>query len=436
MRLRVRMRRFPKPIYPKKPLFGYMERLTRRDFAKAAVAVGGASALSACLDRGGGAEVPQGGGSVPERQHAWNEYMETDDHGNEVMPRHHVLLHLDYTGEDPEDDRPVAEAAFSSLESAYDWSSDGLLFTVGYSSYYFDAVDADDPSLPEPRPLASFENPSIDSYDAVIHLASDHASAVLEAEEALLGEVKEPNGVGMEEDLTGVFERADRRTGFIGKGLPAEKHDGDLEGMPDSEPVSEDSPLFMGFKSGFEKNQASEDFVTVEEGPFEGGTTQQISRINLDLEQWYEQDSRYQRVAKMFCPAHADEGRVEGVGENLGDSSGVDECPVPHENARTHGTVGHSQKLSEEREDDSPLMIRRDFDTTDYNRAGVHFLSLQETIDDFVKTREAMNAEEVVEGTAVGSRNNNGILQYITVQSRGNYVVPPRELRSLPTVAP
>lgn len=412
-----------------------MERLTRRDFAKAAVAVGGASALSACLNDSTETDIPQGGASVPDRQHSWNDYMETDSHGNEVMPRHHVLLHLDYTGDDPEDDRPVAEAAFSSLERGYEWSNDGLLFTVGYSPYYFEGIGAET-DMPEPRPLASFESPDRDTYDTAIHLASDHPSAVLEAEEALLGELDEPNGVVMEQDLTGIFERLDRRTGFIGEGLPADRQDGDIEGMPDSEPVSEDAPLFMGFKSGFEKNQATEDFVTIEEGSFEGGTTQQVSLIHLDLKQWYEQDSRYQRVAKMFCPAHADEERVVGAGENLGDSSGMGECPVPHENARTHGTVGHAQKISEEREEGSPLMIRRDFDTTDDSHAGVHFLSLQESIEDFVQTREAMNAEDVVEDTAVGGRNNNGILQYLTVQSRGNYVVPPRELRSLPTVAP
>src|SRR5699024_804829 len=133
------------------------------------------------------------------------------------------------------------------------------------------------------------------------------------------------NGVDIDASLTGVFERIDRRTGFVGAGLPADNQD--VQGIPDSEPVPDASPMYMGFKSGFDKNQATEDGVTIDAGPFAGGTTQQISTIKLHLDQWYDQDSRSQRVGKMFCPAHAESGAVEGVGDNLGDSSKMDDCP-------------------------------------------------------------------------------------------------------------
>ncbi len=413
-----------------------MNDLSRRDFFKAAVAIGGTSALAACLDRQD-ADVPQGGGEVPDRQHAWNEVLRRDDHGNILAPRHHVLLFLDYDGDDIDADREVTDDAFGSLERAYEWSHEGLLFTVGYSPYYFDRFDEPlDAELPEPEPMASFENPDLDDGDAIVHLASDHPSAVLGAEEALLGERDEANGVGIDADLTGVFEEVDRRTGFVGEGLPAEHQD--VGGVPDSEPVPEDSPLYMGFKSGFSESQATEDGVTLGDnaGGFAGGTTQHVSHLHLDLEQWYEQDSRYQRVSKMFCPAHADEERVEGVGENLGSASGVHDCPEAEENARTHGTVGHAQKAERARENGRPPLLRRDFDSTDGGRAGIHFVSLQDGIEEFVNVREAMNADDVVEESAVGNRNNNGILQYITAQSRGNYLVPPRELRALPPASP
>jgi hypothetical protein len=413
--------------------------LGRRDFVKAAVAIGGASALSACLGREG-PDLPTGPDdltTLPERQHAWNDALPRDDHGNVVPPRHRVVLLLDYAGDGQptDDERETVESAFRSLERAYPRSNEGLLFTASYSPYYFRRFDEalpDSVDLPEPGALAPFEDPEPDDPDAVVHLASHYGSVVLGAEEALLGNRETLNGVDVT-GFDGVLTRRERRTGFVGAGLPAAHQD--VEGIPESEPVDEDAPLYMGFKSGFEKNQASEGRVTIEEGPFAGGTTQHLSLLRLHLQQWYEQDSRHHRVATMFCPAHAEEGLVEGTGENLGDSSLMEErgCPAhAEEDARTAGVVGHSQKSARAREDGSPLILRRDFDSTDDDRASLHFLALQRSIEEFVATREAMNGTDVAESGAVGQRTNNGILQYLTVERRGNYLLPPRSKRSLP----
>ena len=427
--------------------------ISRRSFVKAAVAIGGASALSACLDRENPdlSTGPDDLSGLPERQHAWNGALSTDDHGNHVAPRHHLVLYLDYAndGLPGAEDRETVETALQSLEHAYPRRTEdgevGLLFTVGYAPAYFDRFDEPLPEtvdLPEPEPLAPFEDPVPDDADAVVHLASDYGSVVLAAEEGLLGESDAVNGREMDATFEGVFERAtlaeggsNRRTGFVGTGLPAENQD--VDGIPDTEPVPEESPLYMGFKSGFAGNQASEDRVTIESGPFAGGTTQHVSRMDLNLEQWYEQDSRFHREATMFCPAHAQNGAVEGVGENLGDDTGVEACAEDlASDAREEGVVGHSQKTATVREDGEPIILRRDFDSTDGDRAGLHFLSLQERIGDFVETREAMNGTEVAEEAAVGQRANNGILQYINLRRRGNYLLPPREHRSLPTPRP
>lgn len=415
------------------------EGLPRRAFLRRAVATGGAAALAACLDRESTADVPRGGDPAerPARQHAWNAASATDDDGNVRQPRHRVLLALDYDRDGPPtaSDRDELDAALRALDRAYAWGTDGLFATVGYSPAYFARFDADGPAgvdLPAPEPLAPFEDPEPDTPDALVHLASDHASAVLAAEEALRGERETVNGVDAA-PLPDALTVADRRTGFVGAGLPAE-HD-DPDGVP-GDAVPDESPLFMGFKSGFSGNQASEDRVTISEGPFAGGSTQHLSKIHLDLEQWYEQDDREDRVAKMFCPAHASEGRVEGVGDNLGSDSGMGECPVAHDDAREEGTVGHSQKMTDVREDDSPIILRRDFNTTGDGRPGVHFLSLQRDVGDFVATREAMNATALAEETGVGQRSNNGILQYMTVERRGNFLLPPRSLRALPPARP
>jgi hypothetical protein len=415
--------------------------LSRRAFVKAAVAIGGASALSACLGRES-PDLPAGPEDVsefPERQHAWNGALSTDDFGNHVTPRHHLLLALDLRSEGAPAGGAgeTVAAALRSLERAYPRSNEGLLLTVGYSPAYFRRFDADPAGvdLPRPRALAPFEEPERDEPDALVHLASDYGSVVLGAEQALLGERDSLNGVAVEADLAGVFERVDRRPGFVGEGLPAENQD--VAGVPDGDHVPEESPMYMGFKSGFERNQADEDRVTVTEGPFAGGTTQHVSKLRLHLEQWYEQDSRYHRVATMFCPAHAEEGRVEGVGENLGDGSDLGECPAHAEaDAREQGVVGHSQKTARAREGDSPVILRRDFDSTADDRATLQFLSLQRSIDDFVATREAMNGTELSDSAAVGQRTNNGILQYLTVERRGNFLLPPRHHRALPTPTP
>jgi hypothetical protein len=283
--------------------------------------------------------------------------------------------------------------------------------------------------------LAPFEDPDLDTADIAVHLASDYGSVVLGAEESLRGERDELNGISVS-GFPDSLSRVERRTGFIGEGLPADHQD--VAGIPDSDPVPEESPLYMGFESGFAKSQAREDSVTIPEGPFAGGTTQQVSKIRLQLQQWYEQNDQSIREAEMFCPAHAEEGVIEGTGVNLGDSNQMTErgCPAHASEDAEAGVVGHAQKAARAREDDEPLILRRDFDSTDDDQATVHFLSLQETIADFVTTRSLMNGTDLAEEGAVRQRANNGILQYMSVERRGNYLVPPREHRALPTPNP
>ncbi|MFA9416749.1 Tat pathway signal protein [Natrinema sp. HArc-T2] len=413
--------------------------ISRRAFVRSAVAIGGASALSACLEREATEDVPQATLSpaeLPDRQHAWNEFLATDDAGNVLPPEHHLLLGLEYVGDGPADatdEREQLEAAFRTLEKAYKRGNDGLAFTIAYSPAYFDRFDAAPTGveLPAPTALTPFEEPTLDEYDALLHLASDYGKVTLSVEEAMKGNLEQLNGIDVEETFDGVFEVADRRSGFIGRGLPADNQSS-VAGIPDGDPVPEDAPMFMGFKSGFKKTQASEDRVTIQDGPFAGGTTLHLSKLKLTLSQWYGDDSRGQRVAKMFSPAHNADDLVEGAGHNLGDSSRVTEVSEDAAEVARKGTVGHAQKAARAREDGEPIILRRDFDSTDGDWATTHFLSLQRSIDDFVKTREAMTGTDLAKSSSVGTRTNNGILQYLTVQSRANYLVPPRERRSLP----
>jgi hypothetical protein len=417
--------------------------VSRREYLKAAVALGGATGLAACMEeRDGGTPeaIPTGDpATLPDRQHGWNAVLRTDDDGNTVPPKHHVLRYVDLAeGVDPANARTEFADALSALEEAIAWGPEGLLFTVGYSPAYFERFDEPLPEsvdLPDPTQLTDLElNVEFDDVDMLVHLASDRPDILLEAEEGLFGDQEIVNGVDLPDlDDLFAFPEYDRRTGFVGPGLPAENQD--IRGIS-GEPVPEAAPFFMGYRSGFAKTQATEDRVTIESGPFAGGTTQQVSKLDLQLNAWFDQESHTQRVKKIFSPRHAREELVGEVGEKLTDDSGI--IPEDFENivdtAREDGVVGHAQKAAVAREDGRPIILRRDFNTTDDEQAGVHFLSLQAEMGDFIKTRQAMTGSDINDNAGgIGSRLNNGILQYIFVRRRGNFLVPPREHRSMPT---
>ena len=416
---------------------------SRRALLKAAVATGGASALSACL--GLASEPPPAGTDdpdrLPRRQHAWNGRVRTDDHGNTLLPRHQTLLYLSVPGSGaPEpSDRKAVEAVFRALDRAYERSHDGLLYSIAYSPRYFGRFSTPLPEsvdLPAPRQLSPFESPGFDEQDALLHLASDRADVVLAAEAALTGAEATMNSEPMDATLTDVLDVADRRTGFVGSGMPAERQ-ADLDGIPDSNPVPEASPLFMGFIAGFRQNQATEEFVTLSSGPFAGGTTKHVSNLRMRLDDWYGEQSYDDRVAELFSPVHADEGAVAGVGENLGSDNGVTPEIVEgiREHAREFARVGHAQKAARANRDSEGRVrtLRRHFESTDDDEASLHFPSLQQEITTFEEVREAMNGTDLTDEPAVRQRVNNGILEYVFVKHRGNFLVPPRSLRALPT---
>ncbi|MFB6075213.1 MAG: hypothetical protein ABEJ89_09390 [Haloarculaceae archaeon] len=425
--------------------------LSRRQMIRAAVAIGGTSALSACLDRerDGTAtpterSFPQGPddlSTLPERQHAWTDYLVRDRFGNTVLPQHHAILLLRYTGPEPptQSDRESVESAFRTLERAYQRGTggepsvvqnEGLLFVVGYAPRYFDRFDAALPAsvdLPPSDELLGTigeSEPTADDYDAAVHLASDRGSVLLAVEQALFGELETLNGVSVAGSLDPVFEVAERRTGFVGRDQPAQRYEND--DIPDS------APLSMGFKSAYRDTLPSEDRITIRDGPFAGGTTMQVSRLEHDLEAWYDHDHG-ERTRRMFSPEHTSED-VGEVGEDLASSSGITEAIAERaeRDAREEGVLGHGQKIARARDEEfNQRILRRDFDIAD--TPGLHFDAWQRTMDDFVQVRRAMNGDGI---DAEVDEADDGILSVITVTNRATYLMPPRSLRALPRPRP
>ena len=152
-----------------------------------------------------------------------------------------------------------------------------------------------------------------------------------------------------------------------------------------------------------------------------------VSRMRLRLESWYGLLDERQRVARMYAPEVTPAQAAQFT---------TDAPSHPHElvhAARQYGVVGHAQSSAVVRRNGRPLILRRDFDTTDGGEAGLHFVALQQTIADFVKTRKAMNAARATYvNPSITETTNNGINEFIFVTHRANYVVPPRPLRSFP----
>ena len=361
---------------------------------------------------------------LPVRQHAWTDTYTVDSDGNPIAPRHDRLLFFDVRGRPTDRHARILEAALRTLERRFDRGPSGLLFTAAWGHGYFASLLARDAPIPPARALSQFELPAIDDYHLCLHLASDDAARLAEIEAALLHGAR-LEGADGPLDLSAALQWRDTRTGFTGAGLPAAHQE--VGGIPPGRPVSRETPLYMGFKSNLKRNQASEDAVTLPGGPFAQGTTMHVSYMRLRLDSWYRDLGEEGRVARMYAPQVSPAQAAAFTSDAESDPGGYRQA-VSH-----YGVVGHAQTSARARRHGKAIILRRDFNTTDGGQAGLHFVALQRTIEDFVTTRTAMNASAAqLRNPAITDTDNNGINEYIFVLRRGNYIVPPRRDRSFP----
>jgi len=408
--------------------------LSRRRFlaGSSAVAVGGIAA-GITADRARGTESSTGvplvalgtqPAGLPARQHAWVATLSVDEVGDPIAPRFDRLLFFDVVGTPEPAYARLLEAALRTLERRFRWGPGGLLFTASWSPAYFQRVLGTRSPIPVATALSSFESPTIDHYHLCLHFACDDEERLAAVEGALVNGAS-LSGADGTLAISPALRWRETRSGFTGKGLPAAHQD--VRGIPPGRPVSRQSPLFMGFKSGLRKNQATEDYVTIADGPFAGGTTMQVSYMRLRLESWYGMLDERERVARMYSP-ETTPAQVRHITTDAEGDPGLIEEAI-----HRYGVIGHSQTSALARRHGKPLIIRRDFNTVDGGYAGLHFASVQRSIEDFVLTRNAMNAPGAhQENLAITATVNNGINEFITVLKRANYVLPSRASRSFP----
>ncbi len=520
--------------------------IERRSFMKSALAIGGASALSTATGLYGIPETvsAEGGDRIgararDDRQHAWDGFeSDVSEGGVTAHPSHHATLHLDYAGEGAPsaNDRSTVEAALREIERHFAWNSDGVLFTIGYSPAYFDRFDADlpkglspqgkvvKPGLLRPEQLIEtpgvtldHEDPDADEAEVCLHLASNNVQNLLAVEELLWGGEAEMDGEHIEFDatLSGVLESAAdgsgrpteypyRRTGFSGHETITEKLEGDTDFDPDRIPDDPEAELTMGFNDLYRNSIPREDNATILEdqnlvephppGVFAQGTIQHVSKLDIDLGRFYDENDTAGRRERMFSPDHT-EANTGTVGENLGDSSAPGDTPLRELGGETdkaeetvddyenEGVAGHAQKLSrarfdletrltdegrerlsggergellpaEERDDDlaghdgnqesEQVLLRRDVATTDQGTPGNLFISLMRFNPYMAYIRQAMNGvefdskgfgltgEDRIVDKEIGAGPDSGIVNYLETKIRGNYLVPPITNRALP----
>lgn len=347
---------------------------------------------------------------LPQGQHEWEATFGTDDLGRPILPRHHRLMLWTVLRRPTNDEARLLEAGLQQLERVHPHGPEGILTTLGWSAHWFNEHSSIPGIIGFASKMARWEDPRIDPYHAVLHLAGDGEDVVAAAQERLEGHLRR--------SLPGVFSATHTRTGFVGDGLPSQR----LPGLG----IPRDAPLLMGFRSGLRGNQAPEDAITIESGPLAGGTTQHVSRILLDLDAWYALDHDA-RAGLMYAPS------VSATEAETFAEDAPSDYRRYRESVSRHGRIGHAQSAARARVGNVPLINRRDFGSLDDGAPGTHFVSLQRELRDFNNTRAIMNgADAATVHHSVGQRHRNGINAFMKVTHRAAYAVPPRRLRSFP----
>lgn len=373
-------------------------------------------------------------------------------------------------------------AALAEVERVYPLSPAGIFIQVAYGLPYFrDRIPASllEEHFPtsalagsegEPAVIDSIRFPKdpedvlLEANEVCFHFKSDFRGHIDNVIGALLrpGE-QQLNGIPAEGAYVGdLFNVTSIRRGFAGRGMP--KKIGLRLGIPGAEQVPDGAMLFMGFSSSHVHGLAAGALPSFETLPgytnvgvddyFAGGTAMHLSRIAINLDEWYAMGHR-DRLHRMF---HA--RRTEGPEVLSPDQSPATSTfeQQRDRDAAEHGVIGHNaqmQFLSRLPEETTTaygerlprgtvIFLRQDFNTVENPfafwtggpidarpRAGVHFVGFGPSAQYYEKLRLEMDGVEHQRRHDLPDENL-GFTKFLVTTHRQNLLLPPRAHRSFP----
>jgi hypothetical protein len=465
--------------------------LSRRDFlASAAGAALGAAGIYELVERF--AVEPQRAEAATAIRHLPEQHIIQDlrvivDDGVEVFepPLHHQVV----TAKLLVDPNPRALAAaraeleqrLAKLDAEYPSSPAGVAVTVAWGLPYFDRyvpgqarkhVPVDRRASADTRKTVSALLPAqrfpsdpsdtiLEGNDVAVQLRSDSRDRVQAASHAIFG------------DPAGLFRITSIRRGFAGGGFAGgqslPKKMAVQAGVPGADLIPDRSELFLGFTStqahqkGRDRIANFETLGYADLGPgayFAHGTHMHLSHLFEDLEGWYLNFTRQQRVDTMFRPGLKVGANTLTVRQDARDVQTAAEVVRDYQRDQAIGHSGSMQPVARLLrnvrgpdgvlyEKGTPIPHRADFNTLDNPfswsaeplkdglvsspAAGLHFVIFNPTSDDFRRGRLAMDGHlpgRTLQFTP-GSRGQ-GFNAVLKTTHRQNYLVPPRAHRSFP----
>ena len=356
--------------------------LNRRRFVAAAAGVIGGGSLGARASRRRDVVAlgsqPAG---LPNGQHNWTATLATDATATPVSPRFDRLLFFDLQQRPTATDVRRLEAALRTLERLYPWGPEGLLFTVGWGPHYFEHVLSVSSPIPRPKGLSDFELPTFDNYDLVPpprlrrRGASRRDRARARPRQAALGR--------------------DRSTwAATSAGARHEPASSAPDSRPPTRTPTASRPATRyppARRSSWASSRASR---RTRRARTTSRSRPAVRRRNDHAGQLHAPPPR-QLVRN---PRRAGTGRAHVLPRDHPGRGRTVHRRRPQPTRPLHAGRDPVRRrrpfpdLGPRPPHGKPRIIRRDFNTVDGGLAGLHFVSVQRSIADFVATRNAMNA--------------------------------------------
>jgi dye decolorizing peroxidase len=255
-------------------------------------------------------------------------------------------------------------------------------------------------------------------------------------------------GMSLEYTLDGIFTKPEsypkRRVGFAGQENVEERLDEntgfDAGRVPNEDEFADEvgdhppAELSMEFNDQYKNSLPRETNVTLLEdqrlvvpkspGVFAQGTIQHVSKLNIELDSFYDEHDRTERRELMFSPDH-DDGNTGAVGENLGTSNAPGDTPMRDVTQAPDDPTGgdKARETQSDREDDGVAGHAQKV-------ACVRFDMETRITDEEQERLSGRDRDELLPAEERDVDPNSGIADYRRTRRRGNYVIPPLTDRS------